>query len=90
MLKDRLEYFLHSHDLLPLLGIRPGGHLPSAGFGPVSVQGTSFRCLPVGEAGRRKHRIEYFCIECQRWIPFGRANQHRQGVEHKSNAEVSV
>jgi hypothetical protein len=25
-------------------------------------------------------------LECNRWIPFGRAEQHQKGQEHRSNA----
>jgi hypothetical protein len=28
----------------------------------------------------------YLCTDCRRWIPFGRAGQHRKGAKHKGMA----
>ena len=70
-------YYLHAYQLLPKLGFSPGGHLPPEGFPERLVEGVQFRCLPA-TPGRRKHRIEYRCATCDRWIPYGRAGQHTQ------------
>jgi hypothetical protein len=92
MLKNERGWFLQSYELRPILGL--GAHLPSEGFEPVEVQGTMFKCEPAMAPryhnGRRvkvsKHRLFYLCTDCRRWIPFGRASQHRKGAKHKGMA----
>jgi hypothetical protein len=94
MLKNDYGRFMQSYELLPLLGISRGGHLPPEGFDPVEVQGIIFKCepsmAPRYRNGRRvkssKHRVFYLCKDCTRWIPFGRAGQHRKGRQHKINS----
>ena len=98
MLKNRYGRLMQSYELFPLLGIPAGGHLPKEGFGHREVQGVLFKCEPAmapryyERHGRMrkvkvsKHRVFYLCVECSRWIPFGRAGQHRKGKEHKANA----
>lgn len=75
MLKNERGRFLQSYELMPLLGFKRGAHLPLAGFGPTEVQGTNFLCRPA-KPGERKHRLLFEC-KCLRWVPFGRANQHK-------------
>jgi hypothetical protein len=93
MLKNGNGWFLQNHELYPLLGI--GHKLPADGFEPVEVQGVQFKCEPAKaprytDRGRKvkvsKHRLFYMCKECKRWVPFGRAYQHRKGQLHKDNA----
>ena len=96
MLKNERGWNLQHHELYPLLGLKSGSHLPDEGFGPVEVQGITFVCRPAGRPTKRrwdgtwakpcKHRIYYLCEVCERWIPFGRAGQHRKGTEHKANS----
>jgi hypothetical protein len=75
---------MQAHELFPALGFRRGGHLPLQGFEPRNVeangQTAKFRCLPA--TGGRKHRIEYLCRWCLRWIPYGRAGQHNTSPAH--------
>jgi hypothetical protein len=95
MLRNERGWFLQNHELYPLLGIQAGGKLPREGFDPKEVQGVLFKCEPARaprytDRGRRvkvsKHRLLYLCRECERWIPFGRAGQHRKGRNHKVNS----
>lgn len=95
MLKNQRGWFLQSYELLPLLGVPAGGHLPKEGFGPVEVQGVRFMCRPALAPRLRpdgrivkvsRHRLVYLCEACQKWIPTGRAYQHRKGRVHKNNA----
>ncbi|HEY7416893.1 MAG TPA: hypothetical protein VH593_17030 [Ktedonobacteraceae bacterium] len=95
MLRNSWGRFLHSHELMPLLGFKPGAHLPVEGFAPVVVQDVMFMCEPANglmdaSTGRKvkssRHRIRYLCKECGAWIPFGRAGQHVKGREHKRRA----
>ena len=83
---------MQSHELMPVLGFKRGGHLPAEGFGPVEVQGVLFFCEPaqVGPRKSSKHRIKYFCKACKTWVPFGRAGQHNKGRQHKLNHEIMV
>src|SRR5215467_5999208 len=90
--------------LYPLLGFKRGHHLPKEGFEPRVVTDTHgnsvmMKCEPVNPnirwspyLGRylksSKHRITYRCEACQKWIPYGRAGQHRKGKEHKLNYEI--
>jgi hypothetical protein len=91
MLKNSYGRFMQSHELLPVLGFKPGCHLPPEGFGPMEVQGVTFICEPatparMGKYGRlissSKHRIFYLC-SCRKWIPAGRAGQHFKGKSHR-------
>lgn len=97
MLKNEHGFFLQSHELLPKFGLPADGHLPPEGFGPRVVDGITFICRPAPEPkfrsdGRKvkvsKHRIFYHCDACRRYIPAGRAYQHRKGREHKNNASA--
>jgi len=88
-------------ELYELLGLKPGQHLPVEGFRERTVTDThgnqaQFFCLPANEPAPRdgslkgcrkssKHRIYMHCDACMKWIPFGRAWQHRKGKEHKVN-----
>lgn len=99
MLKNQWGRYMQSHELLPVLGFKPGGHLPKEGFKPVEVEGVLFYCEPAGEPrvnswgrkiGASKHRIHYFCKACRKWVPFGRAYQHNKGRQHKLNNEAMV
>jgi hypothetical protein len=85
MLRNARGRFMHAWELFPVLGFRRGGHLPPGGFEPRNVaygeQTVKFRCLPATE-GRRKHRIEYLCRWCCRWVPYGRAGQHERAPAH--------
>lgn len=71
MLKNARGRYLQSHELMPLLGFKPGEHLPRQGF-QLTVQGVVFVC---NDANNGKHRISFVC-KCKRLIPFGRAGQH--------------
>lgn len=95
MLKNKYGWFLQSYELMPLLGFKPGAHLPDGGFNPRDVQGVMIKCEPAkapryNSSGRRvrvgKHRLKYLCVDCDKWIPTGRAGQHRKGSKHKDNA----
>ena len=92
MLKNKNGWWMHHHELYPLLGIK-GSKLPVEGFGEIEVQGVHFRCAPQEPTTKRnwrgnlvhrsKHRLFYFCEPCGGWIPFGRAGQHNRGKDHK-------
>ena len=90
----RGEWQINHYHLYPLLGIPAGGHLPAEGFPERIVTDahgnkSMFMCLPADGKGRKsKHRLFYRCIACKKWIPFGRAFQHRNGKEHKLNFEI--
>ena len=99
MLRNERGRFLQSHELLPKLGFKPGGHLPVEGFGPVCVDDVLFYCEPAAGhfdvmTGKKvkssRHRIRYLCKACRAWIPFGRASQHNKGKSHKLNYEIMV
>lgn len=91
MLKNKNGWFLQTWELYPLLGLKPGAHLPPEGFPQREIQGVQFKCNPAGNGGRRgPHRVFYLCEDCDRWVPFGRAGQHRKGREHKLNQIVKT
>jgi hypothetical protein len=81
------EWQIRHYNLYPLLGIPAGGHLPKEGFPERIVTDAHgnqavFKCEPA--TGRHsKHRLFYNCEVCAKWIPFGRAFQHRKGREHR-------
>jgi hypothetical protein len=91
MLKNSYGRFMQSHELLPVLGFKPGSHLPREGFGPMEVQGVTFVCEPAnpsfvntygGTVSSSKTRLFYLC-SCRKWIPCGRAGQHLKGKDHR-------
>lgn len=85
MLKNSSGQYLNRHELYPLLGFAGGGHLPKEGFGPTTVQGTTFRCLPVNPTTRL--RLQYLCPKCNWFVFVGRAAQHKcQATERRSEA----
>jgi hypothetical protein len=89
MLKNANGWYLQHHELYPLLGVE-GAKLPANGFGPREVQGVTFICRPASGDGRQSpHRLFYLCKECNRLIPFGRADQHKRGRKHKENAVIA-
>jgi hypothetical protein len=84
MLRNARGRFLQSHELFPLLGLKPGVHLPDIGF-TKDVQGVTFICDPVMAPtikpdGRKvkssRARIRYICT-CLAFVPYGRAGQHK-------------
>jgi hypothetical protein len=88
MLRNQHGRYLQSHELMPLLGLERGGHLPREGFICRTVdlpdgQRAHFQCLPETRHlnGRKssKHRILVLC-KCGMWIPFGRASQHVDAI----------
>lgn len=92
-LRNARGRFVQAHELLPILGYRSGGHLPRGGFPPRNVEHNGeivkYRCLPAAE-GSRKHRIEYLCRWCYRWVPYGRAGQHNRSKEHPGRGKPIV
>lgn len=84
MLMNKYGRFMQSHELMPVLGFKPGQHLPKEGFEQKMVNGVWFQCDPATGASS-KHRIHYLCDACLEWIPYGRAGQHNKGRDHKQN-----
>lgn len=81
-LKNERGRYLQHHELYPLLGLKPGQHLPKEGF-RIVVQGKMYYCDPAQEKGRRsKHRIKTGCPKCGLLIPFGRMGQHMKRKDH--------
>ena len=81
---------LQAWQLYPLLGIKPGCHLPVEGFSCREVDGLQVYCTPqrphVGKIST--HRIFAIC-PCGQHVPFGRLGQHRRGKAHKSWAATN-
>jgi hypothetical protein len=99
MLRNEWGRYMQSHELMPKLGFKRGGHLPKEGFGPMVVDDVMFMCEPADGlydhmTGRKvksnKHRIRYLCKTCRVWVPFGRAGQHDKGRNHKLNYEIAM
>lgn len=77
-----------SRDVMTLLGLRPGGHLPPEGMAPRSVQGITIWVTPepmirtfdraAGIPIRKspKHRVMARCPCCSREMSLGRLAQH--------------
>ena len=83
MIQNQYGRFMHHHELYPLLGLKPGQHLPDEGFDK-TVQGIRFFCELKSNKGRRSpHRIKIECLQCNRWLPFGRFGQHIKRADHK-------
>jgi len=84
---------IRNYELYPLLGLKPGAHLPIEGFSERIVTDRHgnkalFKCEPADltrKSKRSTHRLFYSCPDCAKWIPFGRAFQHKSGKEHKRN-----
>jgi hypothetical protein len=84
MLKNAYGRYLQHHELYPLLGLKPGQHLPYYGF-EVIVRGVHLRCDPASQKGRRsKHRLKVLC-SCGRYIPFGRYGQHHKACQKEKS-----
>lgn len=68
---------IHSHRMMPLLGLKPGGHLPADGMAPQMVNDIAVYVLSKAEAERTKrfHRVIAIC-PCGKHVPFGRMGQH--------------
>jgi len=66
---------LHSHKMMPLLGLKPGGHLPVEGMGTRDINGVMVYVLAKFRSGRH-HRIIAICPACKKHVPFGRMGQH--------------
>jgi hypothetical protein len=80
--------YVQAYELYPLLGLKPGQHLPDEGFRK-EVQGKMVYCDPVVKvAGRNssKHRIKVGCDLCGHLIPFGRMGQHVKKRDHQPGA----
>lgn len=65
-------------DVLRLLGLRAGGHLPPEGMAERFIDGVRVYVAPVVKGDRRVrgHRVYAIC-DCGRHIPVGRLHQHR-------------
>lgn len=82
-LKNARGWWMQHHELYPLIGLKPGQHLPKEGFNHI-VGTTLVRCEPATNNGRRsKHRIKVDCPKCGRLIPFGRIGQHLKRRDHR-------
>lgn len=70
---------MHNSELMKLLGLRPGGHLPAEGLGAHEIQGILVWVRPLSEMqpGRRRHRIVALCPGCKTIVPAGRLHQHK-------------
>jgi len=82
MLRRNGEYGwnLHSHDVLPLLGLRPGEHLPAAGLPPRVIQGVKvWVAMSAAPTGRKSatHRVLAECPLCGKVLSVGRLHQHK-------------
>ena len=71
-------------NLYPLLGLKPGHHLPDEGTLPREINGVTVWVLPkVVYAGRRApHRVMARCPKCSGIIPFGKLGQHVKRRDH--------
>lgn len=63
------------------LGLRENHVLPE--LAPTELDGILYRVI-AREPNRRMHlRLQYQCPICTRWIPVGRAGQHRRRLDHQ-------
>ena len=69
----------HRH-LYPLLGFKPGSHIPQDYSGWRVIEGTIVVIHTREHAdrlGNHLHRIYAQCAECHHFFPFGRLAQHK-------------
>lgn len=78
----------HSHDVLPMLGIPAGGHLPPEGMPPRKIQGITVYVKPAAPsvqvarwgklvtAKSSRHRVMCVCPLCAKHVSLGRLHQH--------------
>lgn len=69
----------HAGDMMSLLGLRPGGHLPVEGMAERIIDGYRVYVAPKLRTNRA-HRIIAIC-PCGRHIPAGRLHQHKCEVK---------
>jgi hypothetical protein len=83
----RPSWSAHSGDIMELLGLRRGGHLPVEGMEPRYIQNIKVWVTPVSlvttfrnAAGIKhkssKHRVMAECPQCARQMSVGRLFQH--------------
>lgn len=65
-------------DLLAMLGLKAGGHLPTDGMAERLIDGVRVYVAPkvAGNRRVRGHRVYAIC-DCGRHIPVGRLHQHK-------------
>lgn len=74
---ERNEWPAHSSAVLPMLGLKPGRHLPPEGMPPREIQGITVWVKPQ-EANRKSslHRVYAKCPACGKEMSVGRLPQH--------------
>lgn len=84
-LRDDRGRPLHVSQLYPLLGLKPGQHLPKDGTMVITRLGdTDVTILAKGpEETNRRHRVIARCNLCSKWFPFGRLAQHQKRRDHQ-------
>src|SRR5262245_43259257 len=79
MIRNRYGTNIRSYELLPLLGLKPKGHLPTDGMPEREIQGVRIYVKPYVQRPPRhnasKHRVMAIC-KCGRHISVGRLHQH--------------
>lgn len=76
---QRNEFPAHSHHVLPMLGLKPGAHLPRDGMPPREIQGIVVWVEPVQEEDTgfgAPHRVRAKCPACGKEMSAGRLPQH--------------
>ena len=79
----------NSNEVLPLLGLKAGGHLPVEGMPPRKIQGitvwvepaptpdlTMARDYTLRRVKSSKHRVMAECPVCRKHMSLGRLQQH--------------
>lgn len=70
---------IQSGEMLELLGLRSGGHLPDAGMPERIIDGVRVYVREKSDNGGKKsskHRVMAICPGCDRHISVGRLGQH--------------
>lgn len=85
-LKNARGWNMHHHELRPLLGLRPGFHLPASGLPAQDIDGTTVYVKPANVGGSRKHRVMAIC-HCGKHVAAGRLGQHQLGHARQVNRD---
>jgi hypothetical protein len=93
-IRDNYGRIVQSRDMMRLLGLRPGAHLPDGGMEERTIQGVRVWVTHIvhhpdehpsrdRRRGPRPHRIMCACSVCGKAVPFGRLFQH--GAVHRAD-----
>jgi hypothetical protein len=98
LVRNERGWVAQSHEVLPMLGVPAGGHLPKEGLPPTFIQGVFVWVEPAMDPkykeqwGQRKlvkssrHRVMCACPECGTTVSLGRLAQHAKVHQRNQGA----